>query len=507
MLSLILLFSCIPIETIAAQNTKSDVATATLTVGTSYASVGGTVELDVAIADNPGVAGATLSVSYNENLILIGAESGEAFSVLDFSGNDVESFLNPSKFSWDSESGEATENGTILRLKFLVSEQAEYDSRLEVAVTYRDGDIYSEEEDLKLEIKNGYISIVDYIPGDLFEDGVINTKDVRLIRQLINGNCSMQVKEAAADVNDDSVINTKDTRLIRRFINGYPGTILIPSTPKCKHTMENIPYKAPTCTEDGNVSYSYCTTCNKYYTDSIGKTELSSDNIIYKALGHTAVTDPYVEPTTSSDGWTEGSHCSTCGETLVEQIRIPMLDKVEYFIDYKLPSTDTYLQEIKAIDKNTNPKRYTSEEGIEELVDLEIAGYDFFGWYTEPNGGGQRVSSIPVGTTGKKTLYAYMTPHVYTIDFDTPDVDVTGTKINGEPILNKTEYTVDKGATLKAPTQYGYTFTGWSDAVQNAPRKKKFPKEGNVSAGISQPVKHTTTVIITSIAMFSVMAI
>lgn len=462
MLSLILLFSCIPIKVVAAEYPKSAV-TATLTVGTSYASVGGTVELDVTIADNPGVAGATLSVSYNENLILIGAESGEAFSALDFSGNDVENFLNPSKFSWDSESGEATENGTILRLKFLVSEQAEYDSKLDVAVTYRDGDIYSEEEDLKLEISNGYILIVDYIPGDLFEDGVINTKDVRLIRQLINGNCSMQVKEAAADVNDDSVINTKDTRLIRRFINGYPGTILIPSTPRCQHIMENIPYKAPTCTENGNIQYSYCTTCNKYYTDSTGETELSEDLIIYKAFGHTAVTDPYVEPTTSSDGWTEGSHCSTCGETLVEQIRIPMLDKVEYFIDYKLPSTDTYLQEIKAIGKNTNPERYTSEEGIEELVDLEIAGYDFFGWYTEPNGGGQRVSSIPVGTTGKKTLYAYMTPHVYTIDFDTPDVDVTGTKINGEPILNKTEYTVDKGATLKAPTQYGYTFTGWSN--------------------------------------------
>lgn len=42
-----------------------------------------------------------------------------------------------------------------------------------------------------------------------------------------------------------------------------------------------------------------------------------------KRIPHTVVKDEAVAPTCTSDGWTEGSHCSLCGEVFVPQERIP----------------------------------------------------------------------------------------------------------------------------------------------------------------------------------------
>lgn len=53
------------------------------------------------------------------------------------------------------------------------------------------------------------------------------------------------------------------------------------------------------------------------------------DDTVLSALGHDVVIDPAVEPTYTSTGLTEGSHCARCNEVLVKQIVIPILVREE----------------------------------------------------------------------------------------------------------------------------------------------------------------------------------
>ncbi len=447
LLALLLIISCIPANFVLAAETTYN--NPTLVVESKYAASGTSVEVNISVANNPGIAGAKISVSYNDKMTLVGAVSGDTFATLDYTAPP--SFYSSCYFNWDSLDTEVTKDGVLLTLTFETSSEAVANEELNIEVTYRSGDIYNIDLDsVELDITNGCITIINYIPGDVNDDGVVNGKDVTLIRRY-NAGYDVTINEAAADVNDDGVINGKDVTLIRRCNAGY-NIELKPSTPRCSHAMEMIAFKAATCMEDGNISYYYCTACDKYYNDSNGTVEIVLANTILPATGHTAVTIPAVEPTYTTVGKTEGSQCSVCKEVLVAQEDIPMLEEKEYIITYKLPNTDTYLVQIGAEKSNPNPTIYTSENGVEELEDLDIPGYDFYGWYTQPNGGGTRVSEISKGTTGTKTLYAHMTPHIYSIEFDSPDVP-------WETIT----YTVDKGATLTNPSWFGYTFVGWSN--------------------------------------------
>lgn len=130
----------------------------TITVDTVNASAGETVTVNLKIKNNPGVAGAILTISYDSKLTLTSAVSGETFSALQFTGPGK--YSNPCNFTWDSESGMVTEDGTILTLQFEVSGTANAGDKLNINCSYRNGDIYDESlNDVTLNIVNGQIII------------------------------------------------------------------------------------------------------------------------------------------------------------------------------------------------------------------------------------------------------------------------------------------------------------------------------------------------------------
>lgn len=446
-LVLILAFTCVPLSAITAK-ASTEYTEPTIIAQSKYATPGSTIDVNIDVKNNPGISGATLSISYDQGLIMTDAINGLAFSDLSFTAPGK--FTNPSVFLWDSESGQINDDGTMLTLTFTVAEDAVPDDTLNINVSYYAGDIYNENMDsLNLQTVNGCVTVIDYMPGDVNDDGVINGKDVTLIRRYIVGGYDLNINESAADVIEDDRINGKDVTSIRRYIVGGYDVELKPSKPKCDHIMSLTDYKAASCTEDGNIAYWHCSKCDKYFSDAEGTTEVTLENTVIPATGHQhIVADEAVPPTLESTGLTEGSHCEDCGTVIKEQEVIPKLEKDEYSITYYIDNNDNYLQQLTI--NNSNPNSYNSEEGL-FLEDLIVNGYNFKGWYTAQTGG-TKVTEIPQGSKGNKVLYAQWEKVEYTITFDSPDVPVT-----------QATYTVDKGATLVSPSWFGYTFVGWSN--------------------------------------------
>lgn len=136
-------------------------------------------------------------------------------------------------------------------------------------------------------------------------------------------------------------------------------TDLISTTIKqltCTHQYESFTV-ASTCTQKGKTG-EICKKC--------GKTRNTKD--IEELAPHTPVVDAAVAPTETSDGLTEGSHCSVCGAVLTAQEVIPMRD----------PTIDTWFSRAATTEADAKAAGYDSVEAANAALDaaLTAAGFD-----------------------------------------------------------------------------------------------------------------------------------
>lgn len=119
---------------------------------------------------------------------------------------------------------------------------------------------------------------------------------------------------------------------------------------------DEVILKAATCTEKGEKGEK-CRNC--------GKIEHKAEIL---ALGHEWVIDPAVEPTETSVGYTQGSHCSRCGAVQVAQEVIPMLD----------PSIDTWFSRAATTEADAKAAGFDSVDAANAALDaaLTAAGFD-----------------------------------------------------------------------------------------------------------------------------------
>lgn len=91
------------------------------------------------------------------------------------------------------------------------------------------------------------------------------------------------------------------------------GKIETQIIPKKEHTaIDDLPVAA-TCKSDGKTEGSHCSVCG----------EVIKPQEIIPAINHTIVIDAAVEASCKEVGKTEGKHCSICGEIIEEQRTIP----------------------------------------------------------------------------------------------------------------------------------------------------------------------------------------
>lgn len=113
--------------------------------------------------------------------------------------------------------------------------------------------------------------------------------------------------------------------------------------------------KNPTCTEKGQKG-KICKKCGKITE----KTDID-------AAGHTPVTDPAVAPTETTDGLTEGSHCSVCGAVLTAQEVIPMLD----------PTIDPWFSRAATTEADAKAAGYDSVDAANAALDAALVKAGF----------------------------------------------------------------------------------------------------------------------------------
>lgn len=327
-LALVITISCFPASVFAIENSISAYVNTDSVISVESVSsfAGKTVDVKINISKNPGVAGARLNLFYDSALTLLSvSEEAGVFGILDYTAPSKLS--SPTVFNWDSLDAVSTEDGTILVLTFEVSSSAKADDELDIILSYNYGDIYDVDlNSLSISTVSGSVKIIDYIPGDVNGDSVVNGKDVTLIRRY-NANWDVDINTLAADVNNDGVINGKDVTLIRRY-NANWDVELLPSTPKCNHnyiwvvdkeatqtstglkhercslcgntrnentvipvvqhthSLEYVAAVAATCTQNGNLAYWFCSSCDKYYSDINATKEIFLGETIIWPTGH-----------------------------------------------------------------------------------------------------------------------------------------------------------------------------------------------------------------------------
>ena len=113
--------------------------------------------------------------------------------------------------------------------------------------------------------------------------------------------------------------------------------------------------KNPTCTEKGQKG-KICKKCGKITE----KTDID-------AAGHAPVTDPAVAPTETTDGLTEGSHCSVCGAVLQAQEVIPMLD----------PTIDPWFSRAATTEADAKAAGFDSVDAANAALDAALVKAGF----------------------------------------------------------------------------------------------------------------------------------
>lgn len=292
------------------------------------------------------------------------------------------------------------------------------------------------------------------VAGDINGDGNVNSKDLtRLMKYLAGEN--VEVVAVTVDPNGDGTTNNKDLTRLMKYI---AGDETLPIYVDCAHEIEAVEAAEATCAAEGNIAYWCCALCNQCFSDEECTSKITFEDTVISINGdnHTVVIDEAVEPTATTTGLTEGSHCSACGKILVSQIKLPMLEE-NYAITYKTAYGYDYLTTVDFNSQIPEESRtYTSADGLYELPILETEGYNFVGWFNGTSSSATEITEIPVGSKGSKTYYARWEPIEYTITFASEFISVE--EINGHVIYKDTA--LPGADVMKLP---GYKWLGWSD--------------------------------------------
>ena len=133
------------------------------------------------------------------------------------------------------------------------------------------------------------------------------------------------------------------------------------------HSMAKHEEVKPTCTEAGTKEYYECETCGKIFADEKGETEVTKEDLVISALGHSMTKHEKVKPTCTEAGTKEYYECETCGKIFADEKGKTEVTKEDLVISAPGHSMTKH-EEVKAT---------CTEKGVKEYYECSVCGKIF----------------------------------------------------------------------------------------------------------------------------------
>lgn len=286
---------------------------------------GDTLEVSVTVAENPGVAYMQFSLVYDPAVLSVKTVDGNvAYEMGDFFASITNQKVSVPKAGevkvmlYADVNSTAT-SGTIITVEFeVLACAAETKGATNVALDLSHGAVWDRSlTEVPVTLENdgkAAIAAHDKLVEVEGEDSPCVTAGQKC------PTCQAIVIETEANHQMEAVAEvpatcTKAGSTAGEKCKNCDHTVGVEEIPALGHDLTNVAGQAVTCLVDGWNAYEKCTRDGCDY----------STQEIIKAKGeHTIVIDPAIDATTSTEGKTEGSHCSVCGEIIKAQETIPV---------------------------------------------------------------------------------------------------------------------------------------------------------------------------------------
>lgn len=274
---------------------------------------GDTVSVTVQMANNPGLTGWMIAVSFDENVLeLIAQTKGDTFPAASTSFGPK---VSPARTSFaDFLNPDVTNNGVLFTLTFKIKEDAPGGVYpLEVFTNDPDNMSNGNFDTVDFEWVDGSVEVYEHVVGVELDSAELNLKNgesaalapVFTPENAYNKNVIWESDntEVATVADDGTVTAVKRgtaTITVTTEDGGHTATATVNVT--CANLVHYAAV-APDHYNTGNVEYWYCENCGGYFTDAAGTVEVSAEDIVVDVIPHSY-----------SDAWTydDATHWNAC---------------------------------------------------------------------------------------------------------------------------------------------------------------------------------------------------
>lgn len=212
-------YACLDCEATYTVAIPKPVSVHLFVVDDASAVPGGTMQVNVRLENNPGIAMMRLKISYDSAVLTLNQVTYNT----EIGGTATQPTISDGYVTllWYNDSENVEGDWIFATLSFTVKETATIGSVSDIILTYDAEEVCDiEENNVVFSIDNGSATVLDHVPGDINGDDGLTSKDLLRLARYFAG-WDVDVNENALDINGDGNVNSKDLLRLARYLAGW----------------------------------------------------------------------------------------------------------------------------------------------------------------------------------------------------------------------------------------------------------------------------------------------